>query len=72
VLEGCLSGTGGYPYARRMRSGGFDTGATALRLPAIGRPFQVARVSPMEQPGPSRLQQRCVETFLVTWRLFGR
>ena len=32
------------------RSGGFDTGAAAVRLPAIGRPSQVARVSPMEPP----------------------
>jgi hypothetical protein len=34
----------------RLRSGGFDTGAAAVRLPAIGRPSQVARISPMEPP----------------------
>src|SRR5215469_17959864 len=33
-----------------LRSGGFDTGAAAVRLPAIGRPSQVARISPMEPP----------------------
>ena len=32
------------------QSGGFDTGAAAVRLPAIGRPSQVARISPMEPP----------------------
>ena len=28
-------------HATRLRSGGFDTGAAAVRLPAIGRSFQV-------------------------------
>jgi hypothetical protein len=41
---------GGDPYATHGQSGGFDTGAAAVRLPAIGRPSQVARISPMEPP----------------------
>jgi hypothetical protein len=41
---------GGYRQAVHLRSGGFDTGAAAVRLPAIGRPSQVDRISPMEPP----------------------
>jgi hypothetical protein len=41
---------GDYPRATGLRSGGFDTGAAAIHLPAIGRPSQVDRISPMEPP----------------------
>ena len=41
---------GGRRVTRRRRSGGFDTGAAAVPLPAIGRPSQVDRISPMEPP----------------------
>jgi hypothetical protein len=34
----------------RPQSGGFDTGAAAVRLPAIGRPSLADRISPMEPP----------------------
>jgi hypothetical protein len=34
----------------RRRSGGFDTGAAAVRLPAIGPPSQVGPISPMKPP----------------------
>jgi hypothetical protein len=34
----------------RLRSGGFDMGAGAVRLPAIGPASQFGPISPMEQP----------------------
>src|ERR1700739_2497055 len=34
----------------RERSGGFDMRAAAVRLPAIGRPSQAARICPAEPP----------------------
>jgi len=50
TVPAVVSLRGGGPHAPRLRSGGFDTGAAAVRLSAIGRPFQVARISPMEPP----------------------
>jgi hypothetical protein len=41
--------SGGKAPVPHPQSGGFDTGA-AVRLPAIGRPSQVGRISPMEPP----------------------
>ena len=43
-------GGGGEKLAPRQQSGGFDTGAAAVRLPAIGPPSQVGPISPMKPP----------------------